>query len=92
MSSIVGKTPASSSWSTGNPSFDGKLTLGLQRPSGRVDFSDLFGDAKLICVTLDTGCHVTYCNDYLLHLTGWERSDVIGQDWFAFFLPRKLTT
>jgi len=55
-----------------------------------VDFSDLFGDAKIICVTLDTGARVTYCNDYLLHLTGWERSDVIGQDWFEFFIPPKI--
>jgi diguanylate cyclase (GGDEF)-like protein/PAS domain S-box-containing protein len=90
MSPIAGKTPASSSWSTGNPSFEGKLTLGSQRSSGRVDFSDLFGDAKIICVTLDTGGHVTYCNDYLLHLTGWERSEVIGQDWFEFFIPPKV--
>jgi diguanylate cyclase (GGDEF)-like protein/PAS domain S-box-containing protein len=90
MSSIAGKTPASSSWSAGNPSFVGTLTLGSQRSSSRVDFSDLFGDAKIICVTLDTGGRVTYCNDYLLHLTGWERSDVIGQDWFEFFIPPKV--
>src|SRR3984893_8403693 len=87
MSSIVCKTPASSSWSTGNPSLVGTLTLGAQLSPGRVDFSDLFGDAKIICVTLDTRARVTYCNDYLLHLTGWERSDVIGQDWFELFIP-----
>jgi diguanylate cyclase (GGDEF)-like protein/PAS domain S-box-containing protein len=90
MSSIVGKIPASSSWSAGNPSLVGTLTLGSQQSLGRVDFSDLFGDAKIICVTLDTGARVTYCNDYLLNLTGWERSDVIGQDWFEFFIPRKV--
>jgi diguanylate cyclase (GGDEF)-like protein/PAS domain S-box-containing protein len=90
MSSIVRKTPASSSWSAGNPSFVGTLTPGSQVSLGRVDFSDLFGDAKTICVTLDTGARVTYCNDYLLHLTGWERSDVIGQDWFELFIPPKV--
>src|SRR6202051_2978717 len=90
MSSIVRKKPASSSWSAGNPSFVGTLALGSQLPLGRVDFSDLFGDAKTICVTLDTGARVTYCNDYLLHLTGWERSDVIGQDWFELFIPPKV--
>jgi diguanylate cyclase (GGDEF)-like protein/PAS domain S-box-containing protein len=90
MAKIVRKTPASSSGSAGNPSFVGTPTPGSQRSSGRVDFSDLFGDAKIICVTLDTGAHVTYCNDYLLHLTGWERSDVIGQDWFEFFIPPKV--
>jgi PAS domain S-box-containing protein len=90
MSSIVRKTPASSSWSAGNPSFVETLTLGAQLSPGRVDFSDLFSDAKTICVTLDTRARVTYCNDYLLHLTGWERSDVIGQDWFELFLPPKV--
>ena len=89
MSSIVRKTPASSSWSDGNPSFVETLTLGAQLSPGRVDFRDLFGDAKTICVTLDTRARVTYCNDYLLHLTGWERSEVIGQDWFELFIPPK---
>ena len=87
MSSIAGKTPASSSMSAGNPAFGETLTVGSQRPSGCVDFSDLFCDAKIICVTLDTRACVTYCNDYLLHLTGWERSEVIGQDWFERFIP-----
>jgi diguanylate cyclase (GGDEF)-like protein/PAS domain S-box-containing protein len=90
MSSIVCKTPASSSWSTGDPSLVGTLTLGSQLPLDRVDFSDLFGDAKIICVTLDTHARVTYCNDYLLHLTGWERADAIGQDWFELFIPPKV--
>jgi diguanylate cyclase (GGDEF)-like protein/PAS domain S-box-containing protein len=90
MSSIVCKTPASSSWLAGNPSLVGTLTLGSQLPLGRVDFCDLFGDAKIICVTLDTRARVTYCNDYLLHLTGWDRADVIGQDWFELFIPPKI--
>jgi diguanylate cyclase (GGDEF)-like protein/PAS domain S-box-containing protein len=90
MTKIVRNTPASSSGSAGNPSFNGTLIPGSQRSSGNVDFSDLFGDAKTICVTLDTGARVTYCNDYLLHLTGRERSDVIGQDWFELFIPPKL--
>jgi diguanylate cyclase (GGDEF)-like protein/PAS domain S-box-containing protein len=88
--SIVRKTLASSSRSAGNPSFVGTLTQGLQQSSGCVDFRDLFGDAKIICVTLDTGARVTYCNDYLLQLTGWERSEVIGKDWFELFIPPKI--
>jgi diguanylate cyclase (GGDEF)-like protein/PAS domain S-box-containing protein len=90
MSSIAGKTPASPSRSAGNPSFAGTLTIGSQRSSGCVDFNDLFCDANIICVTLDTGARVTYCNDYLLQLTGWERSEVIGKDWFELFIPPKI--
>lgn len=90
MSSIAGNTPASPSGSPGNPSFAGTLTIGSQRSSGCVDFNDLFCDANIICVTLDTGARVTYCNDYLLQLTGWERSEVIGKDWFELFIPPKI--
>ncbi len=90
MSSIVRKAPPSPAWPADNPSFVGALTRDSQRSPGCVDFSDLFGDAKIICVLLDTGARVTYCNDYLLQLTGWERADVIGQDWFERFIPPKL--
>jgi diguanylate cyclase (GGDEF)-like protein/PAS domain S-box-containing protein len=83
----MGKTPVSPSRSAGNPSFAGTLTIGSQRSSGCVDFNDLFCDAKIICVILDTGARVTYCNDYLLQLTGWERAEVIGKDWFELFIP-----
>ena len=67
----------------------GTIRVGSKPESGRVDFSDLFGDAQLICITFDTHGCVTYCNDYLLQLTGWERSDVIGQDWFERFIPQR---
>jgi diguanylate cyclase (GGDEF)-like protein/PAS domain S-box-containing protein len=90
MASIAGKTPASPSRSAGNPSFAGTLTVGSQRSSGCVDLNDLFCDANIICVTLDTGARVTYCNDYLLQLTGWERSEVIGKDWFELFIPPRI--
>jgi PAS domain S-box-containing protein/diguanylate cyclase (GGDEF)-like protein len=90
MPSIAGNTPASPPGSAGKPSFAGTLTIGSQRSLGCVDFNDLFCDANIICVTLDTGARVTYCNDYLLQLTGWERSEVIGRDWFELFIPRKI--
>src|ERR1044071_1658811 len=36
---------------------------------------------------LDTNARITYCNDYLLQLTGRQRDDVMGQDFFELFLP-----
>jgi PAS domain S-box-containing protein len=44
-------------------------------------------NVDLIAVTLDLNGIVTFCNDYLLALTGWKREEVIGADWFTKFLP-----
>jgi diguanylate cyclase (GGDEF)-like protein/PAS domain S-box-containing protein len=50
-------------------------------------FSDMFGKVDLISVMLDREGRLTYCNDYLLRLTGWRREEVIGRDWFELFIP-----
>ncbi len=42
---------------------------------------------KLVAVILDSEGDVTFCNDFLLRLTGWEREEVLGQNWFDRFLP-----
>ena len=38
-------------------------------------------------MTLDKSGNVTFCNDFLLRLTGWTRAEVIGNPWFDRFLP-----
>ncbi len=50
-------------------------------------FSDLLGNVELISMMLDREARITYCNDYLLRLTGWRREEVIEQNWFDFFVP-----
>jgi diguanylate cyclase (GGDEF)-like protein/PAS domain S-box-containing protein len=50
-------------------------------------FSDMLGKVDLISVMLDREGRLTYCNDYLLRLTGWRRDEVIGRDWFKLFIP-----
>ena len=50
-------------------------------------FSDILGKLDLISVMLDREGRITYCNDYLLRLTGWRRDEVIGRDWFKLFIP-----
>ena len=50
-------------------------------------FSDMLGNVQLASVMLDRDARITYCNDFLLALTGWRREDVIGQDWFGMFIP-----
>jgi hypothetical protein len=50
-------------------------------------FRLLLEGVQLVAVMLDLEGNVTFCNDYLLALTGWRREEVEGQDWFARFVP-----
>lgn len=42
---------------------------------------------ELIAMTLDRRGRVRFCNDYLLRLLGCKREELVGQEWFATFLP-----
>jgi PAS domain S-box-containing protein len=50
-------------------------------------FRELLEDVELVAVILDVNGNITFCNDYLLALTGWRREEVLKQDWFAKFVP-----
>ena len=50
-------------------------------------FSELLGNVELASVMLDRQARVTFCNDSLLRLTGWQREEVVGRSWFEVFLP-----
>jgi PAS domain S-box-containing protein len=50
-------------------------------------FREMLQNMELIALTLDREGRVTFCNDYLLRLTGWQRPEVIGADFFATFVP-----
>ena len=50
-------------------------------------FSDMLENVELVSVMLDREARITYCNEYLLHLTGWLHKEVIGRNWFVFFIP-----
>ncbi|MDB5905517.1 MAG: response regulator receiver modulated sensor-containing diguanylate, partial [Betaproteobacteria bacterium] len=50
-------------------------------------FSDLLGNVELVSLMLDREARITYCNEYLLRLTGWLREEVIGRNWFELFIP-----
>jgi len=50
-------------------------------------FSEMLRNVELLFLVLDSEARITDCNDYFLRLTGWQRKDVIGRDWFEMFLP-----
>ncbi|MFC2092547.1 PAS domain-containing protein [Bacteroidota bacterium] len=45
---------------------------------------------NLIAVSLDTNGDITFCNDFLLNLTGWKQEEVIGISWFEIFIPQDI--
>jgi PAS domain S-box-containing protein len=58
---------------------------GLKQSEHR--FREMLENLKLIAMTLDKQGKVTFCNDYLLQLTGHTREEIIGADWFEKFVP-----
>jgi two-component system cell cycle sensor histidine kinase/response regulator CckA len=50
-------------------------------------FSGVLDNLDLASMMLDTEGRITYCNDYLLELTGWAREEVLGRSWFDLFVP-----
>jgi diguanylate cyclase (GGDEF)-like protein/PAS domain S-box-containing protein len=52
-------------------------------------FRGLLENVQLISVMIDSEGIITFCNDFLLNLTGWDWLDLIGRDWFEIFVPEK---
>jgi len=48
-------------------------------------FSDMLRNLHLVALTLDLQGRITYCNDYLLNLTGWTREELLSRDFFEVF-------
>ncbi len=47
----------------------------------------IFERVQLAAVMTDADGRVTFCNSFLLGLTGWGREEVLGADWFDTFVP-----
>jgi PAS domain S-box-containing protein len=48
---------------------------------------DLINEAEVIVVGLNRMGHVEFVNPYFCKLTGFEKDEIIGKDWFEFFIP-----
>lgn len=45
-------------------------------------------DIGLVALMVDVHGRLTFCNHYLLELTGWKRDEVIGERWTERFVPQ----
>lgn len=41
----------------------------------------------LAAVAVNRQGKITFCNNYFLRITGWQRSEVISKDWVGYFVP-----
>lgn len=49
--------------------------------------SSILDNVELISIMLDHEARLTYCNDYLLRISGWQREEIIGRRWEEVFRP-----
>lgn len=52
--------------------------------------SRILNGLQLIGVILDQNANIIFCNNFLLNLTGWNLTDVIGKKWFDIFVPDEI--
>jgi PAS domain S-box-containing protein len=50
---------------------------------------NLVYDAQVIVVGLNRMGHVEFVNPYFLKLTGYSEDEVLGKDWFEYFIPSR---
>ena len=49
-------------------------------------FQEMLNNLQLVSMMLDDQARIIYCNDYFLKLTGWQREEILGRDWFQLFI------
>ncbi|CAD5971677.1 Sensor histidine kinase WalK [Planktothrix tepida] len=50
----------------------------------------LLDNVQLIVVELDCNGNINYVNPFLLSLTGYDKTEVLGQSWFEKFCPNEI--
>ena len=50
-------------------------------------FREMLDTIELLAVLLDVVGTITYCNPYVLRVTGYRKNDVIGRNFFDLFVP-----
>ncbi|MGO9567077.1 MAG: PAS domain S-box protein [Desulfomonilaceae bacterium] len=50
-------------------------------------FREILENVRLVAICLDIIGNITFCNDFLLEITGWQREEVLGRNWFEVFVP-----
>jgi PAS domain S-box-containing protein len=60
---------------------------GASQEEWQCPFCEVLLHMPLIATVLGREGRITFCNDFLLELTGWQRSEILGRDFFELFCP-----
>ena len=52
-------------------------------------FREMLDTIELLAILLDVVGTVTYCNPYLLRISGYAKQDIIGKNFFDLFVPEE---
>lgn len=52
-------------------------------------FREILENMRLVAICLDVAGNITFCNDFLLGITDWQREDVLGRNWFDIFAVKE---
>ncbi len=52
-------------------------------------FREILENVRLVAICLDVDGNITFCNDFLLGMTGWQREEVLGRNWFDIFAAKE---
>ena len=48
---------------------------------------EMLESVQLVSVSIDLEGRITFCNPYHAELTGWDRDELLGRDWYETFTP-----
>ena len=53
-------------------------------------FREMLANVKLLSIILDKEGNIIFCNDFLLSITGWQKTEIIGRNWFDLFVSKNI--
>jgi len=53
-------------------------------------FCLMLENVQLITMMIDNDGKLIFCNDFMMELTGFQRHEVIGEDYFRLFIPSEI--
>ena len=66
------------------------VQLKLQESESRLN--QILESGNIVSLILDKDGNVNFCNNYLLEITGYSLSEIVGKNWFDFVVPGILKT
>jgi hypothetical protein len=50
-------------------------------------FTQILESGNIVSLMLNNDGSISFCNDYILRITGYKREEVLGKNWFDIFVP-----